>query len=332
MAPFCRTGSVEVMEWIADPATGAWLAERLDGGLAESMHAVVPRGYEAYARVFHPASVQPLPGRAAPSASEWERMPAADRQRLLEGEPATWAEIAAVFGTSFHPLAQWQSLVRTPVGEDWRTRPTPDGREVLGPDEGQLEPAVLAAVARHLVDHTTTPDAGVAALWEGWGDLVGHLGHAPSRSLLAISDDPAHQEMLGRSIHDPLNNAFRKPTWQEGILSREISEGPRLRLPGRDHVLFTASARDLADTDWALRAPWRDLPAEQHGFPPSAYSPSILWPDDRAWVLVSEIDFDSTIIAGSTALIAAICADERIEALPIPADADLTWDADPVNR
>jgi hypothetical protein len=48
--------------------------------------------------------------------------------------------------------------------------------------------------------------------------------------------------------------------------------------------------------------------------------------------MVSEIDFDSTIVAGSPDLVRAICADERLEALPLPEGADLTWDADEVNR
>jgi hypothetical protein len=48
--------------------------------------------------------------------------------------------------------------------------------------------------------------------------------------------------------------------------------------------------------------------------------------------MVSEIDYDSTIVAGSPALVAAICADERLEAFAIRENADLTWDADEVNR
>ena len=49
-------------------------------------------------------------------------------------------------------------------------------------------------------------------------------------------------------------------------------------------------------------------------------------------MLVTEGDFDSTIIAGSNELIRAICTDSRIEALPIREGADLGWDADEVNR
>ncbi|MBO9625130.1 MAG: hypothetical protein J7484_01995 [Microbacterium sp.] len=323
------------MEWIADVSAGAWLRERLDESLGDGMHCVVPRGYAAYARVFHPASVRWLPDRPVPTPQEWERMPPAEQHRLLDASlqrPATWREVASSFGTVLHPLAQWQHLVRTPPGEDWNVRISPDGREFTGPEEGRLEPELLSALAGHLAAHTTTPDSGVAALWEGWGGLLGHLGRGPSRVFFEIDEDPTHRQLIDRSIHDPFNDVFRKATWQEGILSREISEAPRLELPGRGYVLFSASARDLADADWVLRVPWRDLPAEEHGFPPSAHSPAILWPEDRAWTLVSEIDFDSTVIGGSPELVAALCADERIEALPLDAEASLTWDADEVNR
>ncbi len=322
------------MEWMSDPSAGAWLRERLDAGY-ETMHAVVPRGFPAYARVFHPAIARSLPGRAVPTSDELMRMPEHEQHALVAGfvdERVSWAQTAAAFATTMHAQAQWQRIVRTPVDGDWRTRIAPDGREFTAPMEGELDDASLNALAEHLAAHTTTPDAGVAALWEGFGGLVGFYGETPSRAFLTFTDDPNHQAMLDRSTHDPFNNVFRKPTWQEGILSREISEGPRLQLPDRDYVLFSAGARDFTSPDWALPAPWRDLPAEALGFPPSAQSPNLLWPDDRAWVMVSEIDFDSTIVAGSPDLVRAICADERLEALPLPEGADLTWDADEVNR
>nr|WP_201470581.1 hypothetical protein [Microbacterium hydrocarbonoxydans] len=302
------------MQWTSDTSAGEWLRDRLDDSMTASMHSVVPHGFPAYARVLHPAIVRPVAGSAVPE------------------QAATWADAASAFGTTLHPLAQWRSIVRTPIDADWRTRIAPDGREFFAPIEGELSAEVFAAIATHLLAHTGTPDAGFAALWEGHGGLLGHLGHTPSRAFLTFSDDPNHQAMLDRSVHDPFNNVFRKPTWQQGILPREISEGPRLHLPGRDHVLFRGELSVFGTPEWVLGVPWRDRPAEAHGFPPSAQSPSILWPDDHAWVLVTEVDYDSTIVAGTTELIAALCADEHLEAFSIGENADLTWNADEVNR
>ena len=328
-------GTVGRMQWTSDTSAGDWLRDRLDAGWGETMHVVVPQGFPAYVRILHPAAVRSLPDRPVPTHDEYDAMTPAERQAIFDrliDAPATWAETASAFGTTLHPLAQWQRIVRTPPGEDWNQRISPDGREFTAPMDGETSPELLATVTAHLIGHTSTPDAGFAALWEGRGGLVGHLGHGPSRAFVTFSDDPQHQAMLDRSIHDPFNNVFRKPTWQEGILSREISEGPRFRLPNRDHVLFRGAPSAFARPEWVLDVPWRDVPAEEHGFPPAAQSPSILWPEDRAWVFVSEIDYDSTIVAGSAELIAEICADDRLEAFPIPEDAELTWESDEVNR
>jgi hypothetical protein len=270
-----------------------------------------------------------------PTEDQWARLSPDEQQQLAPrfvDERVTWSETATAFGTTLHAEAQWQRIVRTPVDGDWRTRRAPDGREFSAPTEGELDGDLVAVLASHLAAHTATPHAGVAGLWEGWGGLVGFVGQTPSRGFLMFSDDPHHLAMLDRSTHDPFNNGFRTPTWQEGILSREISEGPRLRLPDRDHILFRAGADAFADPEWMLHVPWRDRPAEAHGFPPSAQSPSLIWPDDRTWVMVSEVDYDSTIVAGSPELIRAICTDPRLEALVLRENADLTWDADEVNR
>ncbi len=333
------------MEWIEDVAIGDWLRARIDDPWRSTMHDVVPRGFAAYARVFHPARVRSLPDRPVPAHEEWARMPYAEQRALAErfvDAPATWAETAAAFGTRMHPLAQWSRIVATPEDEDWRTRIAPEGREFDAPEEGSMPPELLAALARHLVAHTTTPGAGVAALWEGWGGLLGFYGETPARSFFGWLDPAkaapesaavrAHERMLERSVHDRFNNVFRTPIWQPGILSDHVSKGPRWELPGRDYVLFSAAPAVFADPAWILDAPWRDREAEEHGFGPAAQHPSILWPDDRAWALVSEIDFDSTVIGGTAELVQALCADPALEAHPIPAGARLSWDADEVNR
>lgn len=324
------------MEWTADPSAGSWLHGRLDGDRSD-MHVVVPQGFPAYARVFHPARRDRPVGEDWPGLpydahrAEWEAFQA--RAPEIDEERVSWAETAAAMGTVMHASAQWDRIVAPGLiveNEDgprdaagWRYSPPPIGG---------LEVEVLAAVTQHLVEHTATPDAGMSALWEGWGGLLGFRGKRPSRGFYTVGEDPNHTAMLSRSLHDSFNNVFRRATWQEGILSRQISEGPRLQLPHRGHVLFTGAPREFADPAWILDAPWRDREAEAHGFPPSAHSPSLVWPDDRAWVLVSEVDFDSTIVAGTEALIRDVCADERIEAMPIPEGADLSWDSDGVNR
>src|SRR5690554_2908732 len=178
------------MEWISDVSVGDWLRERLDDDW--SIHHFVPHGYEAYARVFHPAQVRSLPDRPMPSADEWEKMPADEQDRLVaqfDDRPASWAETAKAFGTTFHPLAQWARLVRTPAEADWNTRIAPDGREFTSPDEGRMPVPSLAALVSVLVQHTSTPDNGVVGVWEGWGGLLGGYG-GNGRAFFGFTDDP----------------------------------------------------------------------------------------------------------------------------------------------
>jgi hypothetical protein len=211
------------------------------------------------------------------------------------------------------------------------------GWRYADPQPGLLEADLVAAVAETLAGHTTTPDDGFVAVWEGWGGVLGGMGYGPSRVLYATSDgspaaDPRHEEFLAHSARDTLNDVFRKPTWQAGILSDEISKGPRLSLPNRDHVLFHGGVAELADPAWVMRAPWRDPSLESQGFAPRAESPSLVWPDDHSWVLVTEVDYDSTIVGGTPGVIRALCGDPRLEALPIREGADLGWDADELNQ
>lgn len=330
------------MRWENDVEVGNWIRDRLDPGFT-TMHGVVPHGFEAYARIFHPASVRSLlGGGVVPTSDELRAMSDDEFDRTvasLRDEVVTWADTAAAFGTVLHPLAQWNRIVRTPEGEDWRGRRSPDGRQFSAPIEGDLPPAILAHVAEHLVAHTTTPDDGIAGVWAGWGGLLGGYGPAGRVFLTATGDAAeAHAALLAESIHDPFNNPYQKAVWHDGILPREISESAHLELPQREHVLFAAPPRAFADPDWVAFVPWRDpstgsgIGLDERGVAPMAQHPSLIWPADRAWILVSEIDFDSTVVAGSAALVAALCADERIEALPLAEGADLQWDADELNR
>jgi hypothetical protein len=311
-----RPATVGSMEWSAGTDAGDWLRGRIDDPWRGTMHDVVPRGFAAYARILHPASRDTADG----------------------SEPVTWADTAAAFGTTLHPLAQWHRL----VGADAPHLPAEDagGRAYREPEEGRLDPDALAAVVAHGAAHTSTPDDAWIALWEGWGGVLGFFGTTPARTVLSLAfdedapgdrdaDDDAlrarHAEMLARSIPDPVNNVFRRPVWQPGILPDDVSRGPRLELPGRSHVLYRGALAELADPAWAERVPWAE------GTPAWTASPSIVWPADRAWALVTEVDYDSTVVGGDAALVAALVADPRIEAVPLPAEASLSWDADRVN-
>jgi hypothetical protein len=280
---------------------GAWLRPLLDA-TGRDMHCVVPHGYAAYARVFHPAS------RDRPAdTSSWHGQ---TRSELVdvESEPVTWSSVAGIFGTSMHALAQYHRLPGPEAGQ-YREVLDADGWRYFEPQQGNLDVRVLASVASVLGRHTATPETGVAAIWEGWGGLTSSAGYG--RLTPTASDQAAG---TGTGAFAPEDGPG------SGVLPAAVVNGPRLQLPGRAHFLFSAGSRDFTDPAWTFDAPW-------HRDPVWPQSPSLLWAEDRAWVMVTEIDFDSTVVAGSSALIADLVSDPGIEALQISEGADLTWDA-----
>ncbi|UNK46631.1 hypothetical protein [Arthrobacter sulfonylureivorans] len=292
------------MDALLDDEQGRWLLPRLTAG-SSTMHVAVPRGYPAYARIFHPAE------RDRPVLQGGQQGQVGTSELHVTSEEVSWATVAEAFGTIMHPLAQFHRLIGSPE-DDGNGVHDAAGWRYFEPITGNLDAGVLAAVARHLDDHTTTPTEGVAAVWEGWGGLTSSAGYA----VLAASDGPI-----------PVGSGYFVPDGGpgSGILPKDVVNGPVLALPDRSYYLFSAGARFFAGSGWPNGAAWHDGSAIPQ-------SPSIVWPDDHSWVLVTEIDWDSTIVAGSWELIGALVSDPTIEALPIREGANLRWDSDNENR
>ncbi|ROS52528.1 hypothetical protein [Frigoribacterium sp. PhB24] len=101
----------------------------------------------------------------------------------------------------------------------------------------------------------------------------------------------------------------------QGLVGRSVT------IDRYDYVLVQTDTAELAEPGWGPSIGFRtDEP------------PQVLWPEDHAWVLASEIDWDSTIVAGSRALVDSILTDGRFEAYPVDEDSDLSWNGDTVNR
>lgn len=342
----------ERFQWVPDLARGEWLRP-MEAEPFGSILSVVPRGFEAYARVFHPVERdRPRDTRSWQGVDEATYFDGVDDiGAALERERATWAIAAASFETTMHVEAQYARLVRRDYGDVHGGAIAANGWRYGATSEGRLDAASLTAASAVLARHTTTPDAGIAAIWEGWAGLVSsagvvHFGPESSDGFPARYTDEA-ERIAHLSLRERLATAARhgiygaramiqalpgrardEPVPGSGLLAREVAVGPRFDLhgdTGRHYVLFEAGANDFADAAWPDRAPWVDQVMW-------AQSPSILWPDDHSWALATEIDFDSTLIAGTTALIRELVRTPGLEALPISADADLTWDGDVLNR
>lgn len=118
-----------------------WIPGRLNP-FAKNVGSIVPTGFEAYVRIFHPAWLG----------------------AMYPGIEMRWSEVAAANGRIVHPEMQFQAIATLAPG-----RP---GVPISWDYEPRL--GLLSAVqARALVDmitpRTTNPNACWLCLWEGYG-------------------------------------------------------------------------------------------------------------------------------------------------------------------
>lgn len=330
-----------------DVSRGQWIADRLDGSAgSEALSGAIPIGYEALVRVLHPFSRDRLVGD---TYGEWidrqATSPAAEPPESVLERDITWREVAHAHGTEFSPASLSHQLLGLGYGEH-RDVESGDGWRYHSPEEGSLIAPVLGRVAAVLADHTSTPSSGVAAVWEGWGGLTSSAGVGfffmmePVEGLPKILQAPIHTlqrkrlEFLerkrrfgtGAALAALMNPRGRQPDGS-GILSKEAAAGPRLELPARSYVCFQAGISDFVEAaesgqgtsvPWATRAPWVD-PAIGWW----VQSPNLIWPDGHEWVLLTEIDFDSTLVACSRECADALLAADGIDAVEITRDTPL---------
>jgi hypothetical protein len=121
------------------------------------VNSIVPAGFDAYVRVFHPAA---------------DLGAADDRSQDVA---VTWREIARRCGTTAHPRMQLHALTGT---WDAFYRAVP-GVYDHPPSVGTLPQPTALAVSAALAGHTGTPDRCWFAAWEGMGSLRHDVAAAP---------------------------------------------------------------------------------------------------------------------------------------------------------
>ncbi|WFR66198.1 hypothetical protein P9139_14540 [Curtobacterium flaccumfaciens] len=205
-----------------------------------------------------------------------------------------------------HPDVAWSEV----SGRDDETELVfDDGWRVELPEEGWFDPAQLAALTEHLAVATTSPLDVVAAIWEGWGDLNGG-------STLAVGWQGGSPNATERAeLREYGARMAAEHRVQQAALRASLA-GPRLHLPHRAYIVLGMALPELADPSWmgdARVGMYLDV----------GHTPQLLWPEDHAWVVATEIDTDSTIVAGSQQLIASVLADRRLEAFEVGPDSVL---------
>ncbi|WP_394247877.1 hypothetical protein [Arthrobacter pityocampae] len=262
------------------------------------MSSIVPSGFDAYARVLHPSTV-----------NRYHPQGRGDPQEDYSEESWTWARIAAHTGAVIHPQVQWIRV----AGHQYESVPLPGIGSADPPPLGHLGPGILAHVMTIAGEHTSTPDDVTAALWEGWSIESGTVWIAAFASDNDADNGDIHDVQPQRSKVD-------------NRLATLLKNGPFLELPGRRYVLLATKDSELTDPEWPQTAGmgWTDwLPGPM---------PQLIWPADHAWAIASEIDVDSTLIGGTYGFINELVEHSAIEAVRVGGRTDLTWDADDINR
>lgn len=94
---------------------------------------------------------------------------------------------------------------------------------------------------------------------------------------------------------------------------------PETLMPGRGRQYLLFEAPKTALTTWPGMNPL------------AVQSANLIWPKDHSWCVVTEIDWDSTLVAGSTDVCAALLADDRLETFAVDYHDDLSWFGDTIN-
>jgi hypothetical protein len=255
------------VELLSDVTPADWVMQRLkpwDPGGAR-LKSFAPDGFEAYARVFHPAGgLRPaMPGVLDPSVG------------------TTWSDLGRARGIVLTPDISFLEVSGIELGDD-------HALDMLAPMSGEIPPETCDALAAVLRRHTATPDPGWFCLWEGNGSFWSG-SHGP------LLPPDARREEIERNRADA------------EAQDRLLAATPRVEAYARRYFLF--------------RGP---LDAACSFEPGGSYtSPNLWWPDDRAWIVVTEVDGYSTYVGATSTAIEDVVASPDIEAIDVGLDTHM---------
>ncbi len=208
------------------------------------------------------------------------------------GEPVSWSEVAKATERRPHALMQWHAIVGSP---DY-LNVTHSLWEGANPRRGALAHFALSSLCDRLDRGQSEPDC-YFCLWEGYGGL---------ESYGWLKRDIAPDSKI--TVQD------------RHTFTPEELERSRLHLPHRDYIVLAGPLRSaLRIGSFAIDSFWPQ-------------SPNLFWPADRTWCVATEIDFDSTLVAGPGQLIDAILRTPELDAWPVTVDDSLAYDADELNQ
>lgn len=152
-----------------------------------------------------------------------------------------------------------------------------------------------------LASRTTTAETCWLGIWEGWG--IGGTRVASFGGDSEGAEFKARQQEIER-----FNTALEE-------VQQRVEDAPRFEHPARKYILAKAPLRSACEL----------------GRSPLNVTPSLVWPDDRAWCVGTEIDFDSTLVAASEECVTALLSKDGLEVVRVEPNGRLDIDGDVLN-
>lgn len=173
-------------EPVQDPGEALWLIQAVEPHWARAQNAnyaaaVIPNGFAAYARIFHPAVG-------------------------ADGQEVTWATVAKQHSLQAHGQMQWPAITQPAAST---------GQMAFGePVTGSLPQNQAKVLVDLLRSHTSTPERCYFAIWDGWGSFSsGELWGATARLHL-----PDRSYYLMRGTIDAATKSVSPTYWQSPSL------------------------------------------------------------------------------------------------------------------
>ena len=141
------------VEFLEDKSEARWVEDSLSE--FARVRALVPEGFSAYARVFHPAYLDEN-----------------------EEQPVRWSTIASWTGRTVHPLMQFERIANLSESHGDIYKDPPWG---LVPRHGSIPVRECRILLDALREFTSTPDRCYFGLWDGYGYLAQGLYKESSR-------------------------------------------------------------------------------------------------------------------------------------------------------
>ena len=206
------------LTFLTDVSAGRWVEDGFSPRFS-TLGALVPDGFEAHARVLHPALDDAL-------------------------EPVQWSTVAKWSGRVHHPLMSFEGISSPADGHG------ADGRPWLeDPNHGSMEEETATELAALLSRFTGTPQHCYFGVWEDYGQYSGGAAMLTSDGRgrpLGIPRDIRRAQRVRGVGRDYLLYAGRLEQITE-FYSNFLSEPPNIWWP-EDRAWFVATDIDLDST------------------------------------------------------------------------------------